>query len=107
MDATEAERRHSYRLQVEAYFRRHPNEWIPASTLMTVGGRCAWRTRTSDARNVFETEGGVLQNQQTRCADGSVLSEYRYIAYTPVARDATTPEPHAFTDSYRTQEKMF
>ena len=107
MDAIEYARRHTFKAQIEAYFRLHVNEWIPASTLMTVGGRCAWRTRCADARRVFESEGGVLQNKQTRCADGSVLSEYRFLPQAPIARDATKPERTAFTDSYRSQERLF
>jgi hypothetical protein len=106
MDAEEYARRINYRQQVEAYFRKHPNEWIPASALLVVGGRMAWRTRVADARKVFEGEGAVLQNRQTR-VDGAILSEYRYLTAAPLARDATTPEPHAFTDSYRSQERLF
>ncbi len=90
MDAQEAERRINYRERVEAYFRQHPNEWVPASTLFIVGGRCAWRTRVADARRIFEGEGAVLQNRQQR-VDGAILSEYRYLQHQPLARDAAMP----------------
>ncbi len=93
MDAAEYERRHSFKKDVESYFRQHPNEWIPASTFLTIGGRMAWRSRIAETRRVFEAEGSVLQNQQTRCSDGSVLSEYRYLTHTPLGRDPVSPMP--------------
>lgn len=100
MDTSEAIRRHSFTKDIEAYFRKHESEWIPASALMTVGGRMAWRTRVADARRIFAGEGGVLQNQQTRLTDGSILSEYRYLAHRPLGRDPIAPMASV-------QEKMF
>lgn len=89
MDAHEADRRASFAHAIEAYFREHLNEWIPASTLMLIGGRMAWRTRVSDARKQFKAEGGRIENRQTRIAAGLVLSEYRYTDYQPLGRDST------------------
>lgn len=54
---------------------------------MALAGAYAWRTRISDARRVFHREGGVLENRQQR-TDDAVISEYRYLPYTPLAVDA-------------------
>ena len=88
MDKTEAERRASFKDAVLAYFRLHESEWVPAATLMQVGGRMAWRTRISDARKVFRKEHGCLENRVQHFKDGTVLSEYRYLKYVPLARDS-------------------
>lgn len=93
MDAQEAARRHSFKKDVEQYFRLHPNEWLPASTFLTIGGRMAWRSRIAEARSIFEAEGGALENQQTRSEDGSVLSEYRYRPFKPLGRDGAERIP--------------
>lgn len=86
MDATEAARRHNFKLDMIAFFRARPGEWIDASELLKVGGTMAWRTRCADARKVFRAEGGTLDNRQLR--DGTIRSEYRYLPYQPLARSA-------------------
>lgn len=106
MNPEEAKRRINYRANVEAYFRAYPGEWLPASAFLTVGGKMAWRTRIADARKTFEREGGSLENRQQR-VNGGVLSEYRYLPQARQGRDSTITEPTAFTDSYKTQEKLW
>lgn len=60
-------------------FLSHPGEWIPVSTLMRVGGQCAWRTRVSEARRKY---GMTIENRvQTYQDDGETfrVSAYRYV----------------------------
>lgn len=45
---------------VIALFQSAPHVWISWQALAHVGGGCAWRSRVSDARKVFEQEGGAL-----------------------------------------------
>lgn len=77
--------RHRYLDDVIAYFRARPGIWIEAAELARVGGFCGWRTRVSDARKVFETEGGSLE--WNRHARGSA---YRYLRHVPLGRSAET-----------------
>lgn len=66
--------------QVEAYFKKRPGQWIPATELEPVGGRQAWRTRVSDARR---ERGLNIENRtrKVRLSDGShiTVSEYRLV----------------------------
>lgn len=39
--------------KVAREFRRNRFRWIRAERLMRVGGNCAWRTRISDARRLY------------------------------------------------------
>lgn len=59
--------------QVEAFFMARPNAWVD-STELEFAGRCAWRTRVSDARR----RGMNIVNRM-RKVDGFILSEYRYV----------------------------
>ncbi len=88
MNAAEAVRRGSLASRVERLFRARPGQWIDVEELMRVGGRLAWRTRVSDARRRLQLEGGVVEWN----GDG-VASAYRYVPYTPLARDAGTFVP--------------
>lgn len=106
MDVAEAKRRQAFKAEVEAHFRAHPYAWIPAADLMDIGGAMAWRTRISDCRKLFKAEGGALENRQFR-SGRAVISEYRYMPQARQGRDSTVPDPDAFTDSYRTNEKLF
>ena len=92
MDAAEYERRQNFKAAIEAHFRAHPCAWIPAADLMKIGGSLAWRTRVADARKTFKAEGGSLENRQQRVM-GSVMSEYRFVPYQPLGRDASTKMP--------------
>lgn len=106
MDQTEAKRRQTFTGQIEAHFRANEGAWIPAADLLEVGGAMAWRTRVSEARKVFEREGGALENRQQRVAH-AVLSEYRYLSQARQGRDSTVPEPTAFADRPVTQERLW
>ena len=60
---------------VEAYLRARPGEWIDGLVFAAFAGQYAWRSRLSDCRR----RGLTIANRQRRRADGSVISEYRYI----------------------------
>jgi hypothetical protein len=66
--------------RVALFFRRHPNEWVPAIALEAVGGRQAWRTRVSDCRKVY---GMRIDNRVRTVYDAGRqayrLSEYRWV----------------------------
>lgn len=59
--------------QVEAFFKARPNVWVDSSEL-EFAGRCAWRTRVSDAR-----QRGMNIVNRMRKVDGYLLSEYSYV----------------------------
>jgi len=71
-------RRQGKTAAVIALFALRPGVWIDAGTLAKVGGFCAWRTRTSDARKAFEQDGlGTVEwNGQVR------ESAYRFVPQT-------------------------
>lgn len=85
MDAAETRRRQSNCDAIAAYFKEHPNRWIPAATLAQIGGVLAWRTRVSDCRQKF---GMFIENRQERLelSDGgfAVESSYRYRPHAPI-----------------------
>lgn len=67
-----------------AYFRTYPLEWIDVGRLASVAGFCAWRTRVSDARKLFEADGGRLEwNGDAK------HSAYCYTPYVPLGREAS------------------
>ena len=87
--AQEQERRTSNALAVYEYFKAHPLTWTSTETLERVGGRNAWRTRLSECRRgVRVPERLNIVNRQSRIT-GTVISEYRYIPWTPLGRDAS------------------
>ena len=59
---------------VAALFRSRPHEWIDDVEFIACGGRCAWRTRISDARKA----GMVIENRLVRHQWG-VRSQYRWV----------------------------
>jgi hypothetical protein len=65
--------------RVASLFMRKRGMWIDSSELAQVGGRCAWRTRTSECRTIL---GMDIRNRQRRVKqpDGSqfTVSEYGY-----------------------------
>lgn len=65
---------HTMTQRVKALFEAHPDLWIDASDLMTVGGKCGWRTRVSDCR----TQHGMVIENRTIRHRGYTVSEYRY-----------------------------
>lgn len=80
---------------MEALFRSRPRVWIDSRELETVGGRNAWRTRVSEARRIFQREGGTVENRQQHIKWGDesywVKSEYRFVPQAPLGRDSTQP----------------
>lgn len=78
--------RTSKREAIERYFREHPGVWIGVHTLAHIGGFAAWRTRVSEARLLFESEGGSLTWNQS-----SLDSQYMYRPQAPLGRDASEP----------------
>jgi hypothetical protein len=86
----ELERRHTNTDLVVLLFRAYPGKWISTQELERVGGRQAWRSRTSDARKIFRKTGGNIENRQTRTKHG-VISEYRYVPHEPIGPSADVP----------------
>ena len=69
----------SYRERIAVLFRAHPGAWMDGLALAQVGGAYAWRSRVSECR-----QGGmVIENRQRTRADGSTVSEYRYLPPEP------------------------
>ena len=105
----ELTRRASLTDAVLALFKSRPSVWIDAHELAQVGGFAAWRTRVADARKIIRADGGIIENRQIRRSDmverdasgiparlwigASVVSEYRYLAHTPLGRAADVPAP--------------
>ena len=103
---SEIQRRQTNTDKVLALFKARPKEWIDAHVLMQHGGAMAWRTRVSDARKIIEGEGGVLENRQ-RVLHGDevfegqkVISEYRYLLWTPSGHDAAEPRERLLFDTH-------
>ena len=79
--------------RVIAFFAQHPNVWIDATRFESIGGRMAWRTAISEARQIVKKDGGDIDNRfRTIKRDGYefILSEYMFVP-APVA----APEPDA------------
>ena len=77
----EIERRMSFTERVLRYFLAHPGEWISTQELEIEGGRCAWRTRVSNARKILEKqEIGTIENE-TRHFESGTVSRYRFVPY--------------------------
>lgn len=110
MNADEAGRRVSYREKLWLFFKNRPMRWIDAVELEKEGGRQAWRTRVSDVRKWLEkNQAGTIENRvihaswierdekgspQRLClAPSAVRSQYRYLPYRPLGRDAAEPIP--------------
>lgn len=98
----ELQRRKSKTDEMMQFFRTKPLQWIGAVDLEPVGGRQAWRSRVSEARQRFEqADEGTITNRQTRAvvqeADGRthvrgpILSEYMFTPYRPLGPDAAEP----------------
>lgn len=64
--------------RVADLFRSMPGQWIDSETLSKVGGRCAWRTRVSEAR----TQYGMRIVNRVRTVETPIgafkVSEYCY-----------------------------
>lgn len=65
----------TFRDAVASHFIQHRGEWVSAETLMAIGGRMAWRTRTSECR----TQLGMCIENRTRRLGAVKVSEYRYV----------------------------
>ena len=86
-DMSEQARRQSNLDRVEAFFRSQPGIWIHARDFEAVGGRQAWRSRIAECRT---RRGMHIENRQDRVADGRVVASwYRFMAFTPLGRDAS------------------
>lgn len=69
--------RHTFTRAVADLLLARAGEWVDANELMRVGGRCAWRTRISDARQQF---GLRIENRVRVVREGErrwKVSEYR------------------------------
>ena len=70
-----------------------PGQWVSADVLAVVGGKYAWRTRTSEARVQLETAGlGTIRNRLSRKNKDDVntpytVSEYKFEPYVAQAPD--------------------
>lgn len=68
-----------FRDRVAGWFKGRPGEWIDARDLERIGGRMAWRTRTSECRTQL---GMTIDNRVRRVqlSNGEIVrvSEYRY-----------------------------
>jgi len=56
--------------------------WFASTEIERVGGRCAWRTAVSEARQIVEARGGQLVNRVRHMGTGDgkwLLSEYRVL----------------------------
>jgi hypothetical protein len=82
----EIERRVSNLDRVEAFFREQPGVWIHASAFEPIGGRQAWRSRVAECRT---KRGMHIENRLDLVNKKVVASWYRYLPYTPIARDAS------------------
>lgn len=80
---TELVRRETLADKLAAYLKAHEGEWIPMSTLASIGGIGGWRTRLSEL-----SRGGMRIEWNGR--NGSA-SAHRYLSYDPLARDAGVP----------------
>ena len=101
---TELERRRANVRKVRAFLEAHPGEWINARAFEVVAGRQGWRTRISELRQVLKTDGlGTIENRQSR-KTGVVISEYRYLPFEPLARDASVYRPQ---DLFDNQDRPF
>jgi hypothetical protein len=70
--------RQTFTDRVAQLFRDMPGQWIESETLAKVGGRCAWRTRVSEARAQY----GMRILNRVRTVDTPIgsfrVSEYCY-----------------------------
>ena len=74
---TMSSERQTFTARVAAYLTARAGEWVDATELMAVGGRCAWRTRVSEARDAY---GLTIENRVRTVKDGARrwrVSEYR------------------------------
>lgn len=83
-------KRHSFTQQVLEYLTERPGIYVEAIRLEAIGGRQAWRTRLSEARQLLEARGeGTIKNRQRSKTDTEgrrwTLSEYAFI---PAQSDA-------------------
>jgi hypothetical protein len=70
--------------RVIAFLEQRPRQWIRATEFEPIGGRQAWRTAISEARQIVEARGGKIENRVRSVGmdqDGMcwTLSEYRYL----------------------------
>jgi len=72
----------TFRDAVADLFRSRPGAWIDGLSLAQVGGAYAWRTRTSECRQL----GMTIENRQ-RKEGRRTVSEYRYVPGVTVTDD--------------------
>jgi hypothetical protein len=76
----DAPRKQSYTQKILRVFQENENVWLDADVLASHGGKYAWRTRTSEARRIFERANlGHIENRQRKAREGYTISEYRYV----------------------------
>ena len=76
--AFDAPRKQSYTQKILQVFQANKNVWLDADLLAAHGGKYAWRTRTSEARNILRHL-GYIENRQRKAREGYTISEYRYV----------------------------
>lgn len=80
---SELARRETLSEKLAAYLKAHEGEWIPMSTLASIGGIGGWRTRLSEL-----SRGGMHIEWNGR---NGAASAHRYLSYRPLARDGAMP----------------
>lgn len=93
----EIERRQSNTAKVVELFRSKPNQWISWSDFAYLVGERAYRTRISNAKKLFEAEGGTVESL-TRVVPPRILTEYRYWPVKPLGPSADVPHPSIGSD---------
>lgn len=89
--AEEITRRQTYTDKLLALFRSRPMEWIDVRELAAVGGFAAWRSRVVEVRDVLHAQAAAGQPSGTiEWNHHNHASAYRFLPYTPLARDAGT-----------------
>ncbi len=58
--------------RVIAFLKTRPNQWTKANAFEPIGGRQAWRTAISEARQRLQG-----------CGEGTIENRVRYVRYTP------------------------
>lgn len=91
----EIQRRQSHTAKVIQVFRDCPRHWIIWTRFRDLVGERAYRTRISNAKEVFEAEGGTVESRTYPCG-AEIVTEYRYLDHQPLGRSADVPSPDAW-----------
>lgn len=79
--------------RVIAFLEQTPTRWIPATAFEAVGGRQAWRTAISEARQLLKRDGKDIENRTRTVKRGDqtwTISEYRLV----LPQDVPASAPH-------------